>query len=319
MAGEKFICWLESFHSEEWLIAGISGGGSSLMEYPDPIFSKEEVKNLNAILVQSGANILEINSLRYLVSDIKMGKCLKYFKGKGIIQFIVSDIPESDFLLTSSSPFQRLSFINQKNLIENLLRGDLRDKLLKKLQESEDNIDVTVKSFLLADYHLLIEKIKNNIKNEGLVINEKPFHESYLTGSEKIINEIKNRDKFFHFSFGELNVDVKNKGGIGGRNTHWVLYMAIKIFKENILNLNDKSLQNIIIGSFATDGDDGVSKSSGAIIDYDRYLKAIEYKYEPSTYLNDDNSALFFEKIGGLIPSHNSSFNLMDVRFIFKN
>ena len=112
----------------------------------------------------------------------------------------------------------------------------------------------------------------------------------------------KNRRSCIIFG-GEPTVNVKGKGK-GGRNQELVL---------QILKLTHHSNQNLIISSIGTDGIDGNTKYSGALIENNSYNPE-----EITHYLKNNNSNLFFKKYGGLIKTGYTHTNLMDFGLILK-
>jgi glycerate-2-kinase len=76
--------------------------------------------------------------------------------------------------------------------------------------------------------------------------------------------------------------------------------------------------KNIIFASFATDGIDGNSKAAGALADYTSYTRAIKKNCNPLSFLNENNSYEFFNKIGDLILTGSTGTNVMDIQIIIK-
>ena len=102
---------------------------------------------------------------------------------------------------------------------------------------------------------------------------------------------------------GEPTVQVSGNGK-GGRNQELVL---------QILKLTHNSNHNLLISSIATDGVDGNTTCSGALIENN--LSDME---KISYYLKNNDSYSFFKKYGGLIKTGSTHTNLMDVGLIIK-
>ena len=102
---------------------------------------------------------------------------------------------------------------------------------------------------------------------------------------------------------GEPTVKVIGSGK-GGRNQELVL---------QILNLTHNSNDNLLISSVTTDGIDGNTTYSGALIE--NHSSNIE---KISSYLKNNNSNSFFKKYGGLIKTGPTHTNLIDVGLIIK-
>ncbi len=73
----------------------ISGGGSALLPFPMKGLTLEDLKGVNSLLLASGANIKEINTIRKHLSAIKGGRLAKAANKNGeptIISLIISDV-----------------------------------------------------------------------------------------------------------------------------------------------------------------------------------------------------------------------------------
>nr|ABZ08922.1 putative MOFRL family protein [uncultured marine crenarchaeote HF4000_APKG5N21] len=102
---------------------------------------------------------------------------------------------------------------------------------------------------------------------------------------------------------GEPTVQVKGKGK-GGRNQELVL---------QILKLIQNSDHHVLVSSISTDGIDGNTTCSGALIENNSFgLQEI------SSYLENNDSYSFFKRHGGLIKTGPTHTNLMDVGLIIR-
>lgn len=103
-------------------------------------------------------------------------------------------------------------------------------------------------------------------------------------------------------SGGETTVTVRGKG-LGGRNQELVLSAVAGL----------AGLENAAIVSFGTDGIDGPTDAAGAIADGFTLHRAKELGLEPSSYLENNDSYHFFEKLGDLVVTGPSGTNIMDI------
>ena len=284
-----------------------------MLEYPKNAFSFDEVEKINKILVESGLDIRDINKIRALCSEIKSGQCLRYFKGKEVYQFIASDIPDGDDLLTSSAPFTNYLKYNDPAIIKDTFKGRIREKLLEEKINENDKKTYT-KILINSDY------LKKNVLNffSHRLVNIIQIKKSLNENIEHHLKALLDKETDVVCSFNEINVPLPKNVGIGGRNSHFVLLMAKKVFFENYLNLESYQLNKVSIGSIATDGEDGNSTNSGAYFNYELFKKTQELNLDIDKYLKDYNSSTFFEKLG-CCYRFQSKMNLMDVRFIIKN
>ena len=94
------------------------------------------------------------------------------------------------------------------------------------------------------------------------------------------------------WSGGETTVTVRGDGR-GGRNTEFALAAALELDRLE----ND----DWVVASLATDGQDGNSESAGAIASRETIRRARELGIDPEAALDNNDSATFFRRIGGLV------------------
>ena len=330
-AGKVVTKRLSKLSKESLLLFGISGGGSSLMELPVDPFSEDDLRVVSEVLLKNGSKIEEVNSMRSEISDLKRGGILKYFPGAFIYNYIASDIPGSDFKSVSSGPsnfkeedpkkLERLlndDFpLEQKNKILSYLysqkRKDYQNKIKNRVLKKE------IKNNIIADFNYLKNFVENKFKNKNIYFFDRALNCNFKEGKQWFLKEIKSlKEEQIFFSGGELPVNYSGNG-VGGRNTHFTLELGIEIFKKNTLDLSESELKKCVIGSMATDGDDGNTSFAGAIMDWGIFQKGISLGLDLESYVESFESFTFFKNAGGLIENKGSELNLMDLRFFSKN
>ena len=97
---------LKNADSERALVVFlISGGGSAMMELPrSEKISLADLQEFNQVLVTSGANIAEINSLRRAISKVKGGGLALSAPNAKQISLIISDTSAGDVSSVASGP-----------------------------------------------------------------------------------------------------------------------------------------------------------------------------------------------------------------------
>ncbi|HMR55505.1 MAG TPA: DUF4147 domain-containing protein, partial [Candidatus Doudnabacteria bacterium] len=102
-ATDEIIGMLEHLTERDLVIAIIGGGGSSLLTSPQ-IVSLEEERKITQALMDAGASITEMNTVRKHLSSVKGGGLAKYAYPATIISLIFSDIPGDDISMVASGP-----------------------------------------------------------------------------------------------------------------------------------------------------------------------------------------------------------------------
>jgi hydroxypyruvate reductase len=106
---------------------------------------------------------------------------------------------------------------------------------------------------------------------------------------------------------GETTVTLRGKGK-GGRNQELALAAAIAL----------DGTPNVILASFATDGDDGPTGAAGAVVTGDTAGLARARQLDPHDYLARNDSYTFFDQLGGLLRPGPTGTNVNDLILILK-
>jgi hydroxypyruvate reductase len=106
---------------------------------------------------------------------------------------------------------------------------------------------------------------------------------------------------------GETTVTIKGKGK-GGRNQEFALAALEELIKYSVGN---SSIPLIL--SAGTDGTDGPTEATGAIVDKKTIDQAEKLGLDPLTYLQKNDSYHFFKKAGGHIITGPTQTNVMDI------
>ena len=94
----------------------------------------------------------------------------------------------------------------------------------------------------------------------------------------------------------------------GGRNQEVALAALIELW--------DEGLENIVLLSGGTDGEDGPTDAAGAFADAAVRNAAIRENVGPAEFLAINNSYPFFEQTGGLLKTGPTHTNVMDLRVL---
>jgi len=309
-AGKIVQKFVESCSKEDFILFLVSGGGSSLLSLPDKITLNEK-KQVTKLLLKSGATIDEFNSVRKHLSRIKGGKLVKNMQSDGCA-LIMSDVLTNNLSVISSG-----CTYNDNTTFSDAIKVITKYSLTKKLPKKViTHLKHGLKTQVTRPNRL---KVKNKIiatnldclntmaiKAKSLGISTK-IHSSVngdvSTSAQKIVKMMKSSRKSCIIFGGESTVHVKGNGK-GGRNQELVLQIL-----KRIQNLD----QNVLISSISTDGIDGNTNYSGALIK--NHLINLQ---KISLYLKNNDSNSFFKKYGGLIKTGPTNTNLMDIGLIIK-
>ena len=296
--------------NEDFILFLVSGGGSSLLALPDEITLTEK-KYVTKLLLNSGATIDEFNCVRKHLSMIKGGKLIQGINCDGCA-LVMSDVLSNDLSVISSGCTydDNTTFSDAMNVIT---KYSLRKKLPKKvLVHLKNGLGTTIrrqkrlaiKNKIIATNQDCLNSMAMKSRTLGFTTKiHSSVKDDVSISAKKIVKNIPKQKNSCLIFGGEPTVKVTGRGK-GGRNQELVM---------QILKLTHRSDDNLLISSATTDGIDGNTDYSGALIEnHMSGTQNINY------YLKNNDSNSFFKKHGGLIKTGPTHTNLIDVGLIIK-
>ncbi|MDK2373084.1 MAG: glycerate kinase [Candidatus Korarchaeota archaeon] len=304
----------------------VSGGGSALMEYPMEGISLNDLREMNRLLVLSGADIREINAVRKHVSQIKGGRLAKAAYPATVVSLIVSDVIGDPLDVIASGPtapdettfedawqvLENYSLIDKmpKSVIKVLKRG-LKGEIPETPKPGDEVFDRVV-NLIVANNLKAVQAAERALVEMGynvLVLGSRAQGEARHIGKFLAGLAVSIAKEGLPLSppaavilGGETTVKVTGQG-IGGRNQELVLGGVRTI----------SGLEGVVMGSVGTDGVDGVSDAAGAIADGQTLGRALSEGLRPEVFLKNNDSHTFFSWLGDAIFTGPTMTNVMDV------
>ena len=320
LASKKIFELATQSSKDDHVVFLISGGASSLLTLPAKGVSFEEKQRINKELLRCGAPIDEMNIVRRSLSQIKGGRLAQAIYPAKLTTYMISDIPGDDPAYIGSGPTIQANGLNKDSIkilekyeisINNQLKDIIIKNTLPKLNKSPE--------YMIATPMMALKKAAEEAKKQDfipVIISDTLEGESKIEGKkmaelvikikkERKYQDIKLQKPILLLSGGETTVTVKGNGK-GGRNTEFMLSMAIHLKNTNGINCL----------AIDTDGIDGVEDNAGAYISEETLKKAHIKKINPLNYLNANNSYEFFEKIDDLIFTSPTLTNVNDFRAV---
>ena len=304
-ATQKIVKLAKNLKKGDLLINFICGGGSALA-----CGSQRELKDLilvTKLLTKSGANILELNTVRKHLSEIKGGGLAKIAYPAAVVSLIASDVIGNDLSMVASGPtvFDKTTKKDAEKILKKYNFSPKRFNL--KETPNERKYFKKVKNILFVCNQDAVLAMNKRAKKLGF----KPKIYSLAVKGEArrallpMIEKVKVGEVLL--AAGETTVNLDNRPiGKGGRNMEAVLGALIQL-----------KTKNLVLLSFASDGRDN-TEAAGAIGDFFALEKAKKLKLEPEKFLDQNNSFNFFKKTGDLIFAKSKSFNVSDLMIILK-
>jgi glycerate 2-kinase len=320
---EKILDIIEECNEKDLLLVLISGGGSALL--CKPRVDLKDLQQTTDLLLKSGADINEINTIRKHLSFVKGGQLATATKGT-ILSLVISDIVGDPLEFIASGPtcpdsttyIDAESIFNNYNIWENVpvaVRTVIMDGITSKIPETPKNGDAVfdkVWNCIVANNELACKAAENKAKELGYTT---MLLTTSLTGEAKemsryLVDRAQNYEtddtKMVFIAGGETTVTVKGNGK-GGRNQELVL--------ASVTKLDDTE---IVFASFATDGIDGTSNAAGAIADGVSMTRARNKNLNPERFLEENNSYVFFKELDDVFMTGPTGTNVMDIQLLIK-
>jgi hydroxypyruvate reductase/glycerate 2-kinase len=314
--------------SEDLVICLLSGGGSSLMcDCPDEL-TPDDLVLVNKLLVNSGANIREINAVRKHLSSVKGGRLAGAVYPATLVSLILSDVigDHPDIIASGPTAPDPTTFVDAIEVLDKYnLKGSLPGRVIDYLYEGAmcrkpdtpkpgEDIFNRTSNIITGSNRIALEssRLKAMEFNINAVITEDELQGDTVSVSEYLVDTAlkyrsdKNEVKPVCILLGgETTVKMTGKG-TGGRNQHLALLCARLL--ENVPGIT------ILCGG--TDGSDGPTKAAGAVVDNETIIAAINKNIDIEEYIRDFNSYNFFRKTGGHIITGPTMTNVMDIVII---
>ena len=323
-ATKELLRFIENIPSEAIVFYLLSGGTSALFSSPVDEITHSQFSELYRLLVESGASIQEINSVRKTVSQVKGGQLLKRLSHTTLLDLIISDIPDDDLKFVGSGP-STAQEISVSEAISILEKYDIRDSLPTSLQHYLKQKNSTCPSYNTVDFEnhhqWVVSSAATVAKHTASILENRGFKtsvedrawegpvEDFKDHIMKKIHQQKENGtngKTALVFYGECTVKVTGDG-LGGRNQELALRMAKEISGME---------QNTAFLSCGTDCIDGPTDAAGAVVDQNTIEHANNEGINAERFIERNDSYHFFKKAGGHVITGPTGNNVMDIQIL---
>ncbi len=314
---------------DDLVICLISGGASALTPAPVPPITLAEKQTTTRLMLECGANIHQMNTVRKHISGFKGGQLARLASPATLITLMLSDVIGDSMDVIGSGPsvpdhstFADAHAILAEFGLLNRVPASVRDRIeagcagkFPDTPKEGDPVFARAHNIVVGSNRLAVDAAAAHARQLGyrtLVLS------TLIEGETReiarmhaaIAREIHQSGQPMKppvcvISGGETTVTIRGNG-IGGRNQEFALAGAIEI----------AGLPRTVILSGGTDGTDGPTDAAGAIADGATVATAGAKGLDPRDYLSRNDSYRFFEQVGGLIMTGPTRTNVMDVRLV---
>jgi glycerate 2-kinase len=326
----KLLGFMKEVKKEDLVICLISGGGSALLTLPKEPVLLNELKELTRLLLDCGATINEINTLRKHLEVFKGGGLARLLKGTTIISLILSDVIGNPLDVIASGPTSAdlSTFTDCMRILEKYsLAPQIPGSILKVLQDGENGkLDESAKienefldnvnNCIIGDNSQAVKRAVETAKTEGFnsILLMPSIVGEARTAGENLAGILRLAGMEGYpvprpaciVAGGETTVTIRGKGK-GGRNQE-VALGAVKALRD----LNDVAL--IVL---ATDGEDGPTDACGAVVTGDTFNRGVKLGLDVDEFLSQNDAYNYFDRLGDLLKTGSTGTNVNDLLFLF--
>jgi hydroxypyruvate reductase len=305
----------------------LTGGASSLLVSPAPGLTLEDKLAVNRLLLDSGAPVHDVNTVRKHLSQVKGGGLARWVFPATLVGFILSDVIGDDLSTIGSGPtvpdpstFQDAwAILEEYDLLGRIpptVLFHLRQGCAGVLQETPkpgEAIFTHVHNLLLGSNHLALTAAAAAARRLGFtpyVVPEPVVGDTtdaaceFARALSVLLPTV--QAPACLLAGGETTVRVTGRGK-GGRNQEFALVVA----RELAGNAGWALL------SAGTDGIDGPTDAAGAFVDGQSIIRAKARGLDLQTALKENDSYSFFAALGDLFIPGPTGTNVMDIKIAF--
>lgn len=325
-AALEALATVRAIPPEDVLLVLLSGGASALTTCPAPGLQGTDLQETNRLLLASGAEIGEVNTVRKHCSRFSGGRLAAASGTRKIEVLAVSDVVGDRPEVIGSGPCtpdpttfaDALGVVNRFGLEQGIparVLEHLMEGVQGKREESPTRGDP-----VFGDVHFRVVAANADARRAAceagrrmgmdvLDLGEGLTGEARVAGARLagLADSLRPRKPTLLVVGGETVVRVKGKG-IGGRNQELALAAALRWAESG-----GGGMSMLAAG---TDGRDGPTEAAGAFADGRSVATVVGAGFHGQALLDDNDSQRFFSESGGSVITGPTGTNVMDLVLI---
>ncbi|MBO9457028.1 glycerate kinase [Paracoccus sp. R12_1] len=318
-ATRRMFDLLDQCGEEDFVLALISGGGSSLLTWPAGDVTLEEERAMTQALLASGAPITAMNALRKHLSRAKGGNLAAAAWPARMLSLIVSDVPGDDPAMIASGPTV-IDDTTQREAREiarrwniplspsmqavldghstTVSKGDIRISRTENRIVAAPALSLQAAADLARFAGVSVRILGDAIEGEARDVAADHAKIALEAQAGLAVDEVT-----LLLSGGECTVTQRGRG-IGGPNAEYCLALSCAL----------DGVAGIAAIACDTDGVDGAAEVAGALIDETTLQRATSAGLSAQAFLDDNDSHSFFRRLGDQIAPGPTLTNVNDFR-----
>ena len=326
-AAERILAMVQGLTKNDLVLCLISGGGSALLTLPAEGLSLADKQGINKALLNSGANIAEMNCVRKHLSRIKGGRLAAACAPARVVTLTISDVPGDEPSIIASGPTvpdastcaDALAILRRYNIevpaavLANLENGAL------ETPKPGDAVFAGHEVHMIATPQQSLEAAAEAAKAAGLqayILSDEMEGESREVGKvhAALARAVALRGQPFQkpcviLSGGETTVTIRPRApgaakGRGGRAGEFCMGLALGL----------QGQPGVYALAADTDGIDGVEDNAGAFVAPDTLQRANAKGMKLDAFLDRNDAYGYFDALGDLVVTGPTHTNVNDFR-----
>ena len=305
-ATEKALALVQGLTAEDTVLFLLSGGGSALFERP--LLPGEELQDITSQLLASGADIVEMNTIRKRLSAVKGGRFAQACAPAEVFSIVLSDILGDPLDMIASGPaVPDTSTCAQALAIAEKYHLNLSEQAKTLLQQETPKALDNVTTRITGSVRELCTAAANACRELGyepILLTDQLCCEAREAGSflgSIVRTHTGQRKKLAFIAGGETVVHLTGKG-LGGRNQELALAAAPAI-----------AGRNAAVFSVGSDGTDGPTDAAGGYVDGETLAALTEKGWNVFDTLQNNDAYHALRAVEGLIMTGATGTNVNDV------
>ncbi len=307
LAAQAAIDLVSDLTENDTVLFLLSGGGSALFE--KPLVDGETLKDITSQLLASGADIVEINTIRKRLSMVKGGRFAEICAPAKVFSVVLSDILGDPLDMIASGPAYPDASTSEDAVriskkydlkMPDAARALLKTETPKSLDNIETHITGSVRELCRAAQSACV-----SLGYETVILTDELCCEAREAGSflASILKTHRDTDRNLAFiAGGETVVHLKGTGK-GGRNQEIALSAAEALDGH----------KNMAVFSVGSDGTDGPTDAAGGYADGDTRMAIEKAGFSVFDMLKNNDAYTALKAADGLIFTGPTGTNVNDV------
>ena len=305
-ATEKALALVQGLTAEDTVLFLLSGGGSALFERP--LLPREELQDITSQLLASGADIVEMNTIRKRLSAVKGGRFAQACAPAEVFSIVLSDILGDPLDMIASGPaVPDTSTCAQALAIAEKYHLNLSEQAKTLLQQETPKALDNVTTRITGSVRELCTAAANACRELGyepILLTDQLCCEAREAGSflgSIVRTHTGHGKKLAYIAGGETIVHLTGKG-LGGRNQELALAAAPAI-----------AGRNAAVFSVGSDGTDGPTDAAGGYVDGEALAALTAKGWNVFDTLQHNDAYHALRAVEGLIMTGATGTNVNDV------